>query len=211
MKSLCRLAISVVLFGLAVFSTANDELSIADELKERLDAIDRVTSSFVQEIDDGRGRIVEESSGQLYLEKPNFRWVVDDPYPQIIVARGAYIEIYDPDLEQLTRKTIGNSIEAAPITLLTNPGLELREHFVVQALETEEPDTAHYVLTPTSVESLFASLELVFAGKTLQRLVIYDHGGQKTRVQFVNFRTDQVIQSELFQLDPPLATDVVEG
>jgi len=45
----------------------------------------------------------------------------------------------------------------------------------------------------------------------LQRLVIYDHGGQKTRVQFVNFRTDQVIQSELFQLDPPLATDVVEG
>lgn len=207
-KYLSRIATSCGIFILAAHAAASEP---ADQLKLRFDAIDRVTSSFVQQIDDGRGRIVEESVGRLFLEKPNFRWVVEEPFPQVIVARGVDVKIYDPDLEQLTLKTIGNSIEEAPMTLLTNSQLNLGEHFVVQVLETDEVGTAHYVLTPISEESLFASLEVVFSGTVMQLLVIYDHAGQKTRVQFVNFLTDQVIQSDVFQLDPPPGTDVVEG
>jgi outer membrane lipoprotein carrier protein len=210
-----RIAISAILFvvtvlvGSAVLAGAHE--APAERLKARLDGMDGITSSFVQEIDDGRGRVVEESTGELHLKKPNFRWAVEEPYPQVIVAEGAEVQIYDPDLEQLTEKTIGNSIEEAPMTLLTNPDLDLSEHFAVERVGEEGAELDHYVLTPRSEESLFASLELVFVDEALYSLIIHDHAGQRTRVEFVNFRTNQVIQSEVFQLDLPPGTDVVRG
>jgi len=182
----------------------------ADELQARLVGLDGVIAAFTQQITDSKGYIVEEATGMLHLAKPRFRWEVKAPFAQIILADGNQVQIYDPDLEQVTERNIDGAIDQAPLALLTRSELTLEDHFMV-----DEPaiDGAYsrYVLRPISSDALFERLELVFKQQQLDTLAIYDHAGQQTLIRFTDYAHTQVIQSSMFELDYPPGTDFVRG
>ncbi len=210
MKSLFRSAISVAAgCCLAVSAWASPD---ADALAARLEALDGFAATFRQVVAGARGQILEESSGYVLLKRPGFKWVVDDPYPQIIVTRGDVLKVYDPDLEQLTIRPLNDALSDTPVSLLTGSQLALDETFHVQALSEGSGDEAMttFVIVPVGEDSLFAEIRMTFSDSALRSLGIADHLGQYTEIRF---RSDpgRVIQSADFELEVPPETDVIGG
>ncbi len=204
-KFWCLLGISLSFFA-ASAQAASPEAS----LSARLAGLDGIQTAFEQRITNALGFLVEESAGTLHLKKPNFRWDVSEPFPQIILARGEAVQIYDPDLEQVTERSIGDALDRTPLALLTSETLDLTAHFRVEDAPSAD-ELERYVLYPIAVDALFERIELVFDDARLAVLAIIDHSGQQTLIRFSEYPAQQVIQSDVFELEYPPGTDFVRG
>jgi len=212
-------ATSLASLALWLLAGAAAATTDAAALADRLKAIDHYAATFRQAIADGRGRILEESTGYVLLQRPDFKWVVDDPYPQVIVAQGDELRIYDPDLAQLTIKPLAEALSDTPISLLTRDDVALDDRFLVTRLDPESPlgstgaETAGwetFSVAPLDEDSLFAEIRLTFSPSGLASLGIVDHLGQYTEIRFEADPT-RVIQSADFELEVPPGTDVIGG
>jgi len=182
------------------------------ELERRLLAMDQVVANFTQQVRDAQGYVTEQASGTLQLAKPNFRWEVLAPFPQIIVAKGGQLAIYDPDLEQVTTKILDESLTQTPLSLLTQAKLDLSVDFDVSRVDSGESAAERiFVLRPRAQDALFQFFEVTFLGDQLQALKIFDHTGQETLIRFTDYQSSQVIQSQVFELEYPPGTDFVRG
>lgn len=182
----------------------------AAALTARLNGLERFAASFIQAIAGNRGQVLEQSTGYVLLDRPNFKWVVDDPYPQVIVTEGDTLKVYDPDLEQLTIRPLAEALTDTPISLLTSAQVNLGEKFRIIRLPIEEEGIDSYVVSPRGEETLFAEIRLTFSPAGLDSLGIVDHLGQYTEIRF-QADPDRVIQSADFALDVPPETDVIGG
>ena len=182
----------------------------AAALTARLDGLETFAASFIQAIAGNRGQILEQSTGYVLLDRPNFKWVVDDPYPQVIVTEGDSLKVYDPDREQLTVRPLADAITDTPISLLTSAQVDLGEKFQIVRLPLSEEGIDSYVVSPRGEETLFAEIRLTFSAAGLDSLGIVDHLGQYTEIRF-QVDPDRVIQSADFVLDVPPGTDVIGG
>lgn len=198
-------SISCVLLG-----TAHAEA--VDDLTEALRSADNLVAVFVQTNYDETGRQVDWNRGEMTLAKPNVRWEVFEPFPQTILLTGMNLQIYDPDLEQVTQRDIGDEWGQVPLTLLTRNDVDLDTLFEVR--EQPQAEGSHlsrtFVLTSLGQEKAFEQIEVTFADGHLQRIVVADPFGQQTHVDF-QAHIQQTIVPERFELQAPPGTDFVEG
>src|SRR5437870_1909105 len=102
-------------------------------LDEFMSGLRGLQAEFKQTVRDARGRKIEESSGTLALSRPNrFRWDYREPHPQVIVADGEKLWLYDPDLEQVTVRRLDQSLAGTPAMLLSGAG-DLRDSFNIES------------------------------------------------------------------------------
>jgi outer membrane lipoprotein carrier protein len=94
-----RLLILAVMFLLSMGSTmaaTNEPKSGADSLRQFFREVNSFSARFKQIVLDESLKPVQESSGTLWIERPNkFRWDYDKPYKQQIVADGKRLWVYD--------------------------------------------------------------------------------------------------------------------
>ena len=203
------------LLSLAVGSTDASATASADaddasaELISLIDAFDQVTGRFAQTIVDASLQTLEESSGSLALQRPKFRWQVETPFAQLIIADGAEMQIYDPDLAQLSLHDIDKNLGPTPLTILLGDTETLATEFIVS--RSTNGAMQRFVLRPRSQSALFLQVELIFQGRLLERLAIWDSAGQLTRIQFSEMQLTQGIEAERFELILPEGTDVFRG
>ncbi|MFK7913635.1 MAG: outer membrane lipoprotein chaperone LolA [Pseudomonadales bacterium] len=183
-----------------------------DSLRKRLAAMDRFHAHFSQFIEGARGEVIEESTGEVLMQRPLLRWEVDQPYPQTIVADAKRLQIYDPDLAQVMVKPLSEALDDSPIALLTSDTVGLNDAFDVVLLPGEGVSAEDvYLLSPRSQESLFQEVRLHFEGAVLTALLIFDHLGQYTTVRFRQIPGSAVLESALFDLDLPEDVDIIDG
>ena len=203
------------LLSLAVGSNDASATASADaddasaELISLIDAFDQVTGRFAQTIVDASLQTLEESSGSLALQRPKFRWQVETPFAQLIIADGAEMQIYDPDLAQLSLHDIDKNLGPTPLTILLGDTETLATEFTVS--RSADGAMQRFVLRPRSQSALFLQVELIFQGRLLERLAIWDSAGQLTRIQFSEMQLTQGIEAERFELILPEGTDVIRG
>jgi hypothetical protein len=64
------------------------------------------------------------SEGSFYLHRPQrFRWDYESPAPQLVVADGEHLWLYDPDLEQVTVRRLDDGLSSTPAMLLSGDGV----------------------------------------------------------------------------------------
>lgn len=178
-------------------------------LSERLDGLAAYAADFSQEIRGSQGQVIERSTGHMLLLRRQFKWVVDHPYPQVIVTEGDVLKVYDPDLEQLVIRPLSEALADTPVSLFTDKGVVLGDEF--QVVEVTDEFGASYILSPNSPDTLYAEIRLRFSADTLVALTILDHLGQFTEILFTPAPESTVIQSSDFQLSVPPGTDVIGG
>lgn len=178
-------------------------------LAARLDRLATFAATFTQEIQGANGQLLERSSGRVLLQRPLFKWEVDEPFPQVIVTDGDVLKVYDPDLEQLTIRPLDNALEDTPVSLLTRDDVVLSDRFDVTRYEEEAGET--FLIVPTSADALYAEIRLSFTDERLVLLNILDQLGQFTQIHFEPDADAAVLQSSDFQLDVPPGTDVIGG
>lgn len=164
---------------------------------------------FVQRVFDANGEMTEETQGRVALSAPRqFRWEYEAPFPQLIVADGDHVWVYDPDLEQVQVRKQSFEEQQNPLTALIDPS-ELDRQFSVSSAEPKQ-GFEWVVLTPKDAETAqIASARLGFSGNTLGRMEMADALGQRTEISFDGWRRNPAFAAGTFRFDPPEGVDVI--
>lgn len=197
---------------LAPLAAVTDELTGPDASIELLDRLlldlDSFRGDFEQSVLDADGAVVDRSRGSLEIDRPGrFRWMTLEPYEQWLLADGLNVWSYDVDLAQVTVKPQSEALANTP-ALLLGGGRDALDAFAVEAPAVGNGFTS-VRLVPEDRESGFRSVDLVFAGDTLTRMVFLDNLEQQTIVSFTDVETDVVLEPGRFVFVVPADADLV--
>ena len=201
--SLRFLALGAALVTSTAFAGARDEL------KSFTTGLKGLDGQFTQQVHDGNGKLKETSSGQVSLSAPRlFRWEYTKPYPQLIVADGSKVWIYDPDLQQVAVREQGAEEQNTPLSALIDPG-KLDQQFNVKEAGTAD-GLQWLALTPKNGgEASFESARLGFGKEGLARMEVKDAVGQRTTLSFSGWKRNPAFASGTFKYAPGKGVDVI--
>ena len=193
----------------AALATSTAFAGARDELKSFTTGLKGLDGQFTQQVHDGNGKLKETSSGRVALLAPRqFRWEYTKPYPQLIVADGSKVWIYDPDLQQVTVREQGAEEQNTPLTALIDPG-KLDQQFNVKEAGTAD-GLQWLVLTPKNGgEASFESARLGFGKDGLARMEVQDAVGQRTTLSFSGWKRNPAFASGTFKYTPGKGVDVI--
>ena len=178
------------------------------QLERFSDGLETLHALFEQQVISSDGTVEDGSSGQVWLRRPQlFRWEYGGEFPEVVVADGKNIWIYDEALEQVTVKDQSQTAVNSPLTLLTDLG-KLDEQFEVR--EVGDVDGLQLLeLRSRNTESEFERILLGLRNDSLQMMVMEDAFGLRTEVLFQQVRRNPEIDSGLFTFQPPESADVI--
>ena len=199
------LALALV-FGLAVGSA---DAGARDDLGAFTHGLKGLQASFTQQVFDSNGKLKETSSGRVALSAPRlFRWEYAKPYEQLIVADGKRVWVYDPDLEQVTRRAQGAEEQNSPLAALIDPSRLDRDYLITEAGSTDGLEWL--ALKPRKGDDAgFQSARLGFGQDGLATMQVIDALGQKTRITFSGWQRNPAFPAATFKFTPPKGVDVV--
>jgi outer membrane lipoprotein carrier protein len=173
----------------------------ANQLDRFLQGLHTFSARFEQRLLDDNNEELDKSAGMMYLERPGkFYWHYSRPYSQYLISDGHSLWVYDEDLEQVTVKDIGESLEESPAAILGGD-VEVERYYIVTDLGLADGvDTMQ--LTPRSGNSQYQSIRLGFREGQLVTMTLLDSLGQKTEIRFLDAKRN-------FQ--PPQGVDVIDG
>jgi outer membrane lipoprotein carrier protein len=163
---------------------------------------------FEQKVISGDGKVQDSSSGRVWLNRPHlFRWEYGGDFPELVVADGSRIWIYDEMLEQVTVRNQSDAELDTPLSLITDPG-RLEEHFEVREIgEAEQLQLLE--LTARNPETEFERILLGLGDDQLVLMVMEDAFGLRTEIRFDQIQRNPQIDASLFTFEPPESADVI--
>ena len=205
------IAITVLLCGLLDMAHAEDSetLEARQSIQAFLDSATRYSARFVQQLVDEEGVVLEEGSGEFWLQRPDkFRWHYAPPMERVLVSDGTRIWMHDVELEQITIRSADGTLEQTPAGLLVGSPTALDNY---QLSIRERMGKQIYIgLSPKDAQSDFKDIVLGLEDNKLISLVLADRFGQQTVIQFTDIRINPPIAAALFSLEIPAGTDVID-
>lgn len=178
---------------------------VNDSLSNLLQNMHSFSANFVQTITDN-GKTLQKSTGQMWLQRPGqFRWQVNSPIKQTIIAHGKRLWIYDPDLEQVTIRSFSKTAGQTPAMLLSDPNISLSQDFNVKSTGVDS-----FTLTPKNKNEMLVHLKLSFSNKMIHKMELEDHLGHITVIQFNHAKINPTLAASLFNFVPPKSIDIID-
>lgn len=193
----------------AALLASNVVAGARDDLKSFTTGLKGLEGQFTQQVLDGNGKLKETSSGRVAISAPRlFRWQYTAPYPQLIVADGKKVWVYDPDLQQVTVREQGVEEQNTPLSALIDPG-KLDQKFNVA--ESASKDGMQWLtLTPKNEgDATFQTARLGFGKTGLARMEVLDAAGQRTTLSFSGWKRNPAFPGTTFKYTPAKGVDVV--
>ena len=182
-----------------------------DELASLLSSFQGMTAQFKQVVAGNKKIPGQTSTGKMALQRPGkFRWDVQQPNPQLLIADGRYLWIYDVDLEQATRQKLDTSNTSSPASLLSGSVSSLRDRFDVARLP-ESGNMTGFRLKPFNNSDLFQWIELYFTDGKLSKMLLQDNLGALNTFYFSNVQMNPALKASLFQFNPPKGVEVIKN
>ncbi|BCM24789.1 outer membrane lipoprotein chaperone LolA [Methyloradius palustris] len=199
--------ISVIL----IFSTLLPLEAFADgidSLKSFYQNTNAIRAQFHQTVVDGQGRKLQEVDGSMQLQRPGkFRWDYNKPYVQQIVGDGEKVWLYDPDLNQVTVRTISKALGSSPAALLAG-GKDMDKAFELKN-EGRQDNLDWVQAIPKDKESGFDTIYLGFKADVLNQMELHDSFGHVTLIEFNKLERNPKLNSQVFKFSPPSGADLV--
>lgn len=180
-----------------------------DQFKAFTAGLKGLDAHFEQRVYDDKGKERERSAGTVQLRAPRqFRWEVKSPAPQLILADGRQVWIYEPDLEQVTVRSQGAEEQDSPLAVLLDPG-ELQRQFTVSEAGQSRGLQWLLLIPKNRDEAPFERARLGLGDKGLVRMELDDALGQRTVIGFSPWKRNPVFAKDRFVFTPPPGVDVV--
>lgn len=187
--------IFLIIFPSIVFATTPQE-----QLAQLLSNFNSMQANFVQTTDN------QKTIGQMALQRPGkFRWQVQKPSQQLIIADGTMLWIYDADLQQATKQKLNYQKSDNPAMLLSGSIADLQKNFIITK------QGAWFSLKPRANHGMFQNIQLQFINGKLESMHILDNLGQHSVIKFSKVRINPKINPNLFKFKPGQGVDVVVG
>ena len=203
LRTLC-LGVCLLFASSAWAATAEKSLS------NLLDNYTSMEGKFSQELTTQAGQALQQSKGSMALVRPGkFRWAIQTPFKQLIIADGKQLWIYDEDLEQVTVHPQTESLENTPAMLLSGSTAGLNKQFVISQL-TKPGAGSWFLLKSKSSQSMIQQVEIQFIDQKLATMIITDNLGQAIRLTFTQVKLNTRLANSLFTFTPPAGVDVIK-
>ena len=182
--------------------------------RDQLDAFSKglkgLDGQFSQQVFDPRGKQKEASTGRVAVSAPRlFRWEYVKPYPQLIVADGKTVWVYDPDLQQASKRPQGVEEASSPLAILLDPAKLDRDFTVKEAGASNGIEWLQ--LTPKQADAAFKTAKLGFGKAGLAEMEYVDALGQRTKISFSGWKRNPGFAKGTFTYVPAKGVDVIGG
>jgi outer membrane lipoprotein carrier protein len=207
MRALRMLLLAVMAFAV-VPAQADDAVAVA-RLTALLSQAKTLTARFSQLTLDGSGTQLQETAGELALQRPGlFRWHTDAPAEQLLVSNGQKVWLFDPDLNQVTIQVLDQRLTHTPALLLSGDVSKISDNFEVS--HKEGGSVVDFILKPKAKDSLFDNLRLSFRNGVINDMQLIDSVGQRTNILFLGVKMNEPIAPSQFTFTVPAGADVIE-
>jgi len=205
MKNIVK--IIVFIFGCIVVSNLYAQ-SAAQDLQAKLTNLHNMSADFAQVVTTEDGTVLQQATGKMDLARPNkFRWETTSGIKQLIVTDGKTLWIYDPDLKQVTIRTLQAGIKQTPILLLINPQINLQEKFIISKPDVNQSGD-WFELIPKDKNDMFTSIVIGFYGNKIKEIRFSNQLNQRTVLSFSNIIINKKILTA-FSFTIPNGVDVI--
>lgn len=205
-----RLFIAALMVGLSL--SGGSAAAAPTPLERYLEGLRTLRASFVQSVEDSRGRRVDRATGNIIVVRPGrFRWEIHSENEggsgQLLVADGINLWFFDRDLEQVTVKPMDAALSATPAMLLSG-GVDVQESFEIRPAGSAN-GLEWVSVEPRAAEADFREARLGFAGGELRRMVLKDKLGQTATLVFERAQRNGEVAQEEVSFVPPPGADVI--
>jgi len=178
------------------------------QLERFTNGLKSLHARFDQQVINADGLVEENSSGQLWIAHPNrFRWEYGGKFPELMVADGEKIWLYDEMLEQVTIRQQSSLTSDSPLTLLTDLG-QLDGQYDVRELG-DDSGLDLLELRARNPESQFERVLLGLDDDRVILMIMEDVFGLSTEIRFKDIERNPQLNEELFHFTPPEGVDVI--
>lgn len=185
-----------------------DDKAVAS-LTKLLETSQTLQANFSQLTLDGGGTQLQETAGQMVLQRPGlFYWHTNAPNEQTMVSDGKKVSLYDPDLQQVTIKTLDQRLTQTPALLLSGDISKINQSFDITSKESG--NIIDFTLKPKTKDTLFDSLRLSFRSGLINDMQLIDSVGQRTNILFTGVKANEKVDASKFTFVPPKGTDVIQ-
>lgn len=205
----------IISFLILTSSIAYAKSNPAKEANKLLDSVRKdltsLSADFVQYEIDINGNNSEKQFGKVWLSSPNkFKWQYIKPMPQLIIASGEKIWIYDEDLEQVTIKKQQNKHN--PIYVLLNKEQTENNYNISLIVDENKTDTStQWVqMTPKNESEDVKVVWLGINDNNLTALKLQNQLDNIVVFEFNNFIKNSILEDGFFNFNIPKGTDVIE-
>lgn len=176
------------------------------QLSEFVKNIKSATGQFAQSTIGGKAKPVQ--SGTFAFERPGkFSWKVTKPFEQIVVSDGNIVYQYDPDLAQVTERSVKDAVGASPASILFGTG-GLEQNFNVKILP-EKDGMVWLRAIPKVADAGMSHIDIAFANNLPAELSILDSFGQTTTIKLRHFKPNVAVPASSFRFIAPAGVDRV--
>ena len=197
---------AVILMSLA--AAADAQQAARAQLEQFARGLDTFAAQFEQRVVGTDGAVEDESEGSVWLSQPHFiRWEYGGEFPELVVADGEQIWIYDEMLEQVTVKPQSEFAGDSPLSVISNID-RLDEQFEVR----EAGDLDGLLLLELRSSNPEAEFERVILGlqdNELRLMTMEDNFGLRTEIHFRELERNTPLDVSLFSFTPPPGVDVL--
>ena len=178
------------------------------QLERFTQELESLHARFDQQVINADGRVEEKSSGQLWIAHPNrFRWEYGGDFPELVVADGKKVWLYDEMLEQVTIRQQSSLTADSPLTLLTDLS-ELDVQFDVRELGADS-GLDLLELRAHDPESQFERILLGLDDDKVRLMALEDAFGLRTEIRFRGIKRNPQLDEKLFHFTPPEGVDII--
>lgn len=189
-----------VAFGTVCFMT-NVQAGAIEDLQSFNSNFKTASGNFTQQV---KGKTTKSSSGSFTFSRPGkFRWTYTSPYEQVLVSDGKTLSIYDKDLKQVTKRSLGSAIGSSPAAVLFGSG-DLSKNFTLT--DAGERDGRNWVYAKPRGQSSFESVNIGMKNGVPDAVVLFDNFGQTTILFFSGFQKNPNVPVSTFVFTPPAGT-----
>jgi len=178
-----------------------------DQLLRFVSTVTAASGAFVQ-TQTSDASPANMQSGVFAFERPGkFRWEVRAPYAQLVVSDGARVFQYDPDLAQVTERSLDVTMGASPAAILFGT-VTFEDAFAVSDLPDAE-GLAWLRAQPRESDAGFRHVDIGFRDDLPVRLLLLDVFGQTTRIDLDAMQAHTTLPPDTFRFAIPEGVDVV--
>ncbi len=215
-KKIFQLFFMVVLMSISTLSFADS--TPTSQLIQHLSQYQQTQGSFVQQILDDKGALVQETRGVFALNRSlsgqqtgQFRWQTLKPMTQLLIADGQKIYFYDPALQQVTiQKQQTMAMKNSPAMLLSGSLDQISANYNVSLFSATGAEI--FTLMPKR-PTFFHSLKIQFNQEgnkfVLAQMTVIDSLDQMTHIRFSELR--EGVNPSLFTFSIPKGTDIIHA
>jgi outer membrane lipoprotein carrier protein len=179
-----------------------------ERLEAFVDGLEGLRATFTQVSAGPDGSAREETGGEVWLAAPDrLRWRTGGDFPELIVADGERVWVYDEVLEQVTVKPQPDEAAGTPLILLTDlESLDAQ----YRSVEVGNVDEMYLLsLDARDAEAEFERLLIGVADDGVRLMVLEDAFGQRTEIRFDALERNPAFEPGQFTFEPPPGADVV--